>query len=262
MIRTIAIWALCVLAAWVVGGCAPEASVPDAPLAAVAANFAPVAEALVEQFERDTGQRVGLVVGSTGKLYAQIRSGAPYDLFLAADQERPRLLEEDALAVAGSRATYARGALALVAPTRSWQGEVGPGLLRSAAVRRIAIANPELAPYGLASREVLEGLGVWNDLASRLVLGENVGQTFALVASGSVGAALVSRSSLTGEGGGSELPVQLVWEVPAELHAPIRQDAVLLARARDNEVAHSFLRYLGSEAARALKRRHGYLDDK
>ena len=211
---------------------------------AVAANAAEAVEALAADFERETGHGVVVTAGSTGKLYAQILHGAPFDMFLAADRERPRLLVEQGLAVEDSRRTYAIGRLVL------WTADptvaVDADTLSTAAFRRLALANPDLAPYGAAARETLRKLGLWDSLRPKIVLGENVGQAFAMTASGNAELGLVARSSVlrprNGRAGSS-------WNVPADLHTPIRQDAVLLKRAERSEAAQAFQVFLHSPSA-------------
>ena len=209
-------------------------------LVAVAANFARPAERIVEGFTETHGADVALVAGSTGKLYAQIRNGAPFDVFLAADRRRPALLEDEGLALAGSRFTYAVGRLAL------WSGRDGMELnadtLRRGDYRKLAMANPELAPYGQAAREVLARLGALAQARDRVVTAESVGQAFALVATGNADVGLVSATQAQRAVGGS------VWLVPGTLHEPVRQDAVLLARARDNAIAAAFVAFLRTDA--------------
>lgn len=209
-------------------------------LVAVAANFARPAERIVRDFAEVHGGDVALVAGSTGKLYAQIRNGAPFDVFLAADRRRPALLEAEGLAVAGSRFTYAVGRLAL------WAGREGMELngdtLRRGDYRKLAIANPELAPYGQAARDVLSRLGALAQAQPRLVTAESVGQAFALVATGNADLGLVAAPQAQRAGRGS------LWLIPDSLHEPIRQDVVLLARASDNAIAAAFVAFLHTDA--------------
>ena len=218
-------------------------------LVAVAANFVRPAERIVADFAELHGGDVALVAGSTGKLYAQIRNGAPFDLFLAADRRRPALLEEEGLGLAGSRFTYAVGRLAL------WSGqegvEVNADTLRRGDYRKLAIANPELAPYGQAAREVLARLGALAPAQQRLVTAESVGQAFALVATGNADLGLVAAPQAQRAGQGS------LWLVPESLHEPIRQDAVLLTRAGDNAIAAAFVAFLHTDA-RAVIASLGY----
>ena len=223
---------------------------------AVAANSAEPLEAIAEVFEAQTGQPVSLVLGSTGKLYAQIVNGAPFDLFLAADQERPRRLEAEGRIVPASRFTYAVGALVLWSADPDLIGSDGVAILRAGDFRRLAIANPDLAPYGLAAQQAMESLGVASALRPKLVMGENIGQAYAMVASGNAELGFIAASYIASprhDGQGS------AWPVPPELHEPVRQDAVLLKRAEHNAGARAFWRFLRSETAQAIFRRYGYL---
>lgn len=224
-------------------------------LVAVATNFLGPARALAEDFRRETGDEITLVSGSTGKLAAQILQGAPYEAFLAADQARPAMLVEEGAAHPDSRFTYARGRLALWSRDPARIGEDGAAALAAGDVRRVALANPALAPYGVAAEQAIAALGLAGALADKLVLGENVGQAQAMVATGNAELGFVALAGLTGpegEAGGSR------WLVRQALHDPIRQDAVLLARADPGGAAARFLDYLKGEPARALIAAHGY----
>ena len=221
---------------------------------AVAANAAEVVETLAAEFERESGHRVTVTVGSTGKLYAQILHGAPFDVFLAADQERPRLLVEEGLAIEDSQRTYAIGRLVLWSPAPGVA--VNADTLRDGSFRRLAIANPDLAPYGAAARETLRELGLWESLRPKIVAGENVGQAFAMAASGNAELGFVSLASVLSPRNprpGSR------WDVPTRLHAAIRQDLVLLNRAGDNAAARSFHRFLSSPRALEIIESFGFL---
>ena len=236
------------------GGLAGPAAAGEA-VVAVAANFSEVAERLAGDFERESGHRLTFVAGSTGKLYAQIVNGAPFDAFLAADQESPGRLEKEGLAVAESRFTYATGRLTLWSSEPGRIGSDGAATLRQGAFRRLAIANPALAPYGAAARQTLENLGLWKRFKDRIVMGETIGQAHALVASGNAELGFVALSSVLSprnETRGSR------WDVPADLHAPIRQDAVLLARGAGNPAARGFLDFLRSAKAKAVMATYGY----
>jgi len=209
---------------------------------AVAANFAPTLTEIAGAFEAKTGHQVIVASGSTGKQYAQIINGAPFDAFFAADVERPRLLDEAGIGIPGSRYTYAVGRLTLWSPQPDFIDDEG-AVLFSDAYARLAIANPRLAPYGLAAQEVLEELGLWEKLQDRLVRGENINQAFQFVHSGNAQLGFIAASQLTGEvfaASGSR------WQVPATLHAPIRQQAILLT---NSDVARQFMEFsLSSEA--------------
>lgn len=210
---------------------------------AVAANFAPALERLAEDFTALTGHRVVASSASTGKHFAQIRNGAAFDVFLAADAERPALLERLGFGVAGSRFTYAQGRLVLWVPGADALGEPGE-YLAGEGFRRLAIANPRLAPYGAAARQVLEGWGLWEALQGRLVSGENVAQALQFVATGNAQAGLVALAQVL------LLPADLrdaYRLIPPGLHAPIEQQALLL---RPGAPAEAFLHYLrGGRAA-------------
>jgi molybdate transport system substrate-binding protein len=216
---------------------------------AVATNFAATARTLADAFAHETGHRAVTSDGSTGKLYAQIVSGAPFEVFLSADVERPRRLEEDGRAVAGSRFTYALGRLVLWSPDPARVD--GPDALARDDFRHLAIANPELAPYGAAARQVLETLGQWERLQPRLVRGEDVGQTFHFVASASAELGFVALSQVMGRDGSR-------WLVPPDGHAPLEQQAVLLARGEGDETARAVLDFLRGDAAREVIEKAGY----
>jgi molybdate transport system substrate-binding protein len=230
---------------------------PPAPVVArvaVASNFADAARQLAAAYGKQSGHKIEISSASTGKLYAQIRSGAPFDVLLSADAETPRMLVEEGLADGDTLQDYAIGRLVLWSrdPSRVKDGEA---LLRKGAIERLAIANPDLAPYGAAARESLDYLRRWEELRPKLVLGENVGQATQFVVSGAAPLGLLPRSlvqearkSHPGSG----------WEIPASWHAPIVQSAVLLQRGERNPAARGFLKYLQSPAAKQRIRAFGY----
>lgn len=230
---------------------AAPASAADATLA-VAANFKAAMTRLEPAFEAQSGHDLAVAYGATGKFYAQIVNGAPFDALLAADAERPARLETSGDAVAGSRFTYAIGRLVLWSPDPDRIGADGEAVLRAGEFRRLAIANPALAPYGAAASDVIAALGVEAGLQDRIVMGENVGQAFALVASGGAELGFVALSQVKAAGQGSW------WAPPSSLHAPIRQDAVLLAHGEGNDAARAFLAFLVSDQARAIIADAGY----
>lgn len=222
----------------------------DDPLTvAVASNFARSAAELVSHFEDETGIAVRLSNGSTGKLYAQIVNGAPFDLFLAADSARPAKLEESGLAVAGSRFTYARGRLAL------WSAKFDDCHDALRAGGWIALANPETAPYGRAAREYLQAAGYWDDVSDRIAYGENITQAMQFAATGNADAGLVARSVLDGP---HTPDGKCTWTVPQELYEPIEQQAVLLAQAQGDVRAQRLIAFLQSDTALRIMERHGY----
>lgn len=222
-------------------------------LAAVAANFAETAEALVPAFRAETGHDIRLTTGSTGKLYAQIRAGAPFDLLLSADSDTPARLLAEGHAVEGSSFTYAVGRLALWSADPDRIDGDGRAALDDPGLRFLAIANPDLAPYGVAAREVLRALGIWDTFQPRIVMGQNVGQTHSMVATGAAELGFVALSAVISPRAGS---TGSRWDVPQDLFAPIRQDAVLLSP--DNAAARAFLEFLRSEHAAEVIDRFGY----
>lgn len=230
-------------------------AVADHAVIAVAANFAEVTKALAGEFESDSGHDLDVVVGSTGMLYAQIRSGAPFDVLLAADQRRPARLEAQGRIVASSRFTYAIGRLALWSPDADRITDDGTRTLETGRFRKLAMANPDLAPYGLAAKQTLQHLGVYENIAPKIVLGANIGQTQVMVATGNAELGFVALSHLESR---RNRQVGSRWVVPAEMHDPIRQDAVLLERAADNEAAIAFLDYLQSQHGWSIIERFGY----
>lgn len=222
---------------------------------AVASNFAQTAERLASGFEQDSGFEVRLVTGSSGKLFAQIANGAPFDVFLSADQARPEALEQQGLGVSGSRVTYALGRLVLWSRDPEYSGRNCLDELARLGAGRLAIANPRHAPYGMAARDFLANAGLWQRLEPRLLVGENIAQTLQFAATGGARFALVAASQLLS----AEVPVASCSEAIASTrHAPIRQQAVLLQRAADNRAALRFLAYLKSPAAIAVIKAAAY----
>lgn len=218
---------------------------------AVASNFTHAIKALAKNFEEKTGHRVVLSFGSTGKLYAQIIHGAPYDVFFAADSKRPVLLEKNGQALPGSRFTYATGKLVLWSPRQQLVDTKGKVLNRQD-LRHLAIANPDLAPYGRAARQVLQHEGLWLTLQARLVRGENIGQAYQFIKSGNVELGFVAFAQVQYPG---HPATGSWWEIPESLYSPIEQQAVLL---KDNPAASDFLQYVKHDASRALIRSYGY----
>lgn len=218
---------------------------------AAAANFAEPIKVLARRFEETTGYKVTLSLGSTGKLYAQIKNGAPFGVFLAADIERPKRLEAEGDAVPGSRFTYAVGKVVLWSDKTDFVDREG-GVLAEDTFRHLAITNPELAPYGMAAREILEVRGVWDRLQGKIVRGENVIQTSQFVQSGNAELGFVALSQVRGPGkklGGS------YWLVPQSLYTPLEQQTVLL---KDNAAARAFLDFVCGAEASDLIRSYGY----
>lgn len=217
---------------------------------AVATNFSAPMREIATAFEQSGSHQTRLSFGSSGKLYAQIANGAPFELFLSADSAKPRALIEQGLAEADSSFTYAVGTLALWAP-----GTEDPwALLHSGIYRRLAIANARVAPYGAAAREVLAAEGLLLATQSKLVTGENINQAYQFVATGNAQLGFVALSQLLA---GGEMPADAEI-IPASLHAPITQDAVLLPGGADNAAAVALLAFLQGPTAREIMRRYGY----
>ena len=210
---------------------------------AVATNFLVPLRSLAGEFAARTGHSLRISSGSTGQLYAQITNGAPYDVFLSADAARPLRLEAAGATIAGTRRTYALGRIVLWS---AYPGRVDAGGARALDTLgdgKIAIANPEVAPYGVASQEALERLGFWEQVQDRLVRGINVAQVFQFIGTRNAAMGFIAMSQLGGrpkDGEGS------IWIVPPELHDPIRQDMVLLDRAEGNEAAFAFLDFIAA----------------
>ena len=229
----------------------PGAVIADEIRVAVASNFTHVIKAIAGRFESQTGHQVTLSFGSTGRHYAQITNGAPFDLFFAADAARPRRLEDERMAVPGSRFTYAVGKIVLWSPKEDFVDPAGEVLTRGE-FRHLAMANPGLAPYGRAAREIMEARGQWDSLKDDAVRGENIGQTFQFVRSGNAELGFVALSQVKRPG----RPIEgSVWEVPQSLYAPIEQQAVLL---KEGVAARGFLAFVRNEASLAIIRGFGY----
>ena len=221
---------------------------------AVAANFTAPMQKIAAAFEQQTGHRAVLAFGSTGRFYAQVRNGAPFDVLLAADDQTPARLVQEGHAVGASRRTYAVGRLVL------WSADAGlvddrGDVLAAGRFRHLAVANPKVAPYGRAALQVLQARGLAGTLAPKLVTGESIAQAHQFVATRNAELGFVALSQVAAPG----KPVSgSMWRVPSELHDPIRQDAVLLQAGRDKPAAQALLAYLHSPAAQAVIRDHGY----
>lgn len=231
---------------------------------AVASNFTAAMQALVKKFEAQSDYQVKLSFGSTGKLYAQINHGAPFDAFFSADSLRPELLEKNKLAIAGSRFTYALGQLVLWSPDTELVDQEGR-VLESSSFRYLSLANPELAPYGSAARSVLQAKGQWQNLQDRLVMGQNIAQTYQFIDSGNAQLGFVAYSQLkrqwkqnkagTRSGHAKNSIEGSHWIVPTSHYPPIEQQAVVI---NDRQAVRAFVNYLGSEEARQLMAAFGY----
>lgn len=225
----------------------------DVPVA-VAANFALPMQKIAEAFERTTRHRAVVAVGSTGRFHAQVKNGAPFQVLLSADDETPARMEAEGLAVAGTRFTYAVGRLVLWSATPGKVDSRGD-VLRQGGFERLAVADPRLAPYGAAAMEVMEHMGLLPRLRPLLVQGESIAQAWQFVASGNAAMGFVALSQVQVDG---RITQGSAWVVPAHLHAPLRQDAVLLRPGRDKPAARALLAFLQTDEARAIIRRYGY----
>lgn len=218
---------------------------------ATASNFSETLKTLAQYFERKTAHKVTVISGSTGKLYAQIKHGAPFDAFFSGDIKRAELLDEQNIAVADSRFTYAVGKLVLWSPATDYIDQQGK-VLREKQYHYLAIANPKLAPYGKAAQELLHKLNLWDSLQGRMVRGENIGQTLQFVKSGNAQLGLVAYSQIKR----AEHSIEgSFWEVPETFYTPIKQQAVLL---KDNEPTREFYTFVKSSEARTIIRSFGY----
>ena len=226
----------------------------DVVQVAVAANFTAPARALAEVFARTTGHEARLSFGATGAFYTQIKNGAPFDVLLAADDERPARLEKEGDTVAGSRFTYATGQLVLWSAKPGLVDDEG-AVLKHGQFGKIAIANPKNAPYGAAAMQALDKLGLTAAVQPKLVTGESIGQTYNFIATGNAELGFVALAQVL-EGG--KLKSGSMWVVPAQYHAPIIQDAVILNRAANNPAAKAWMELLKTPQSKALIRSYGY----
>jgi molybdate transport system substrate-binding protein len=221
---------------------------------AVAANFVAPIQKIAAAFEAQTPHTVKLAIGSTSGIYAQVRNGAPFDVFLSADEETTERLQAEGLAVRGSHFTYAVGRVVLWSTNPRLVDRQGD-VLSHGGFDRIAVANPKLAPYGKAAMETLQRMGVYDKLKAKIVQGENVGQSFQFVSSGNAPLGFVALSQVMVDG---KIMKGSAWIVPMSLHSPLRQDAVVLKAGASNPAAGEFADFLRSEKARGIIRAYGY----
>lgn len=226
----------------------------DAVTIAVASNFTAPLQKIAAEFEKETGHKVVPSFGSTGKFYAQIKAGAPFEILLAADNETPARLEKEGAAVAGSSFTYAIGKLVLWSKQAGYVDDKGE-VLKKNKFKHLALANPKLAPYGAAGFELLKSLGMIEAIEPKFVTGENISQTYQFVASGNAELGFVALSQVYKDG---KITNGSAWSVPQQHYTPIRQDAVLLAKGKDHPAAVALLHYLKSDKTQALIRSFGY----
>jgi molybdate transport system substrate-binding protein len=226
----------------------------ETTLAAVASNFTQPMSEIAEAFEKATGHSAKLSFGSSGKFVAQFENGAPFEVFLSADAEKPAQLEKAGLAVAGSRFTYAIGKLVLWSAKPGYVDEQGR-ILEQGGFKHLALADPKLAPYGEASVEVLKNKGLFEKIKPLFVLGENISQTHQFISTGNAELGFIALSQVIEDG---KIAEGSAWAVPENLHSPIRQDAVLLDKGKNNPAAAALLQFLKSAEARAIIQKYGY----
>lgn len=221
---------------------------------AVAANFTAPVQVIAADFEKDTGNKVVASYGATGQFYAQIKNGAPFEVFLSADDITPAKLESEGMTVPGSRFTYAIGALALWSAKDGYVDANGD-VLKKNEFRHLAIANPKTAPYGLAATQALDKLGLAQAVAPKIVEGQNISQTQQFIATGNAELGFVALSQIYKNG---KITSGSAWMVPESLHEPIKQDAVILTKGKDNAAAKAFVEYLKGPKAAAVIKSFGY----
>lgn len=221
---------------------------------AVASNFTAPMQKIAAEFAKDTGHKAVLSFGATGKFYAQINHGAPFGVLLAADDTTPAKIASEGKGVAASRFTYAVGKLVLWSKQDGYVDAQG-NVLNTGKFQHLAIANPKLAPYGMAAQQTLTQLGLLEQIKPKLVQGENIGQTYQFAATGNAELGFVALSQVMEDG---KIKSGSAWMVPAAMHDPIRQDAIILNNAKDNAAAKALMDYLQGDKARAIISAYGY----
>ena len=226
---------------------------------AVAANFTAPMQKIAQAFEQDTGHKALLAFGATGKFYAQIKNGAPFAVLLSADDETPARLEKEGVAIAGTRFTYAVGRLALWSKNTSLVDDKGQVLLSNTtdknSFKKLAIADPKLAPYGAAAMEVIERMGVIAKVTPKLVQGDSIGQAFQFVMTENAELGFVALSQISIDG---RITQGSAWVVPQNLYTPLKQEAVLLPLGKNNAAALALMKYMRTDRAQAIIRAYGY----
>lgn len=230
------------------------AAYADEVQVAVAANFTAPMQQIAAEFEKDTGHKAVLSFGATGKFFAQISNGAPFDVLLSADDKTPAKLEKEFLAAPHTRFTYAIGKLVLWSAKEGYVDAKGE-VLKTGEFKHLALANPKTAPYGAAAITSMKKLGVLKNVEPRFVQGENIAQSYQFVATGNAELGFVALSQVYKDG---KITSGSAWIVPASLHEPIRQNAVVLARGRNNRAAAALTDYLKTNKARAIIKSYGY----
>jgi molybdate transport system substrate-binding protein len=220
---------------------------------AVASNFAYTLRSLAKDFQTKTGHVIRVSSASTGKLYSQILHGAPFDVFLAADENRPDRLIAEGKAKAGNAHTYALGKLVLLSNIK--QKNNCRDILETTALKHLAIANPKTAPYGSAAKQVLEKIGLWQSLQPKLVMGENIAQTLQFVSTTNADAGFVAKSMLLQNG---NVKSSCTWDIPADFHTPIKQKMIVLSKSSKQKTSMAFLNYMQSSDAAKIIKQSGY----
>ncbi|MDB6145804.1 MAG: modA [Pseudomonas sp.] len=221
---------------------------------AVAANFTAPIQAIAKDFEKDTGHKLVAAYGATGQFYTQIKNGAPFEVFLAADDTTPAKLEKEGDTVPGSRFTYAVGKLALWSAKDGYVDDKG-AVLKANQYQHLSIADPKAAPYGLAATQVLAKLNLTEATKDKIVTGQNITQTYQFVSTGNAELGFVALSQIYKDG---KITSGSAWLVPANLHDPIKQDAVILTKGKDNAAAKALVEYLKGPKAAAVIKSYGY----
>lgn len=224
-------------------------------MVAVATNFLTTAEELIKQFEEESDLKITLVAGSSGQLFAQAKNGAPYDVFFSADQEKIEAIVEESLGIDDSRITYARGRLCfMVNPKKDYKQNAGE-LFANLEFTRIVLANPKLAPYGAAAEEVFDALEIdMKKEKKKVILADNVGKAYAIVNTGNADVGMVALSSVLDD----ELSDEYFYVLPAKHYSPLRQDAIILSRTKNEASAREFIDFVQSDDAKAIIRNNGY----
>lgn len=234
-----------------------ERTLADEVNVAVASNFKSTLQKISNDFKVATGHDLKISSASSGKIFAQIKHGAPYDVFLSADEKLPDQLVRDKLASSESTHIYALGKLVLIANLKTSRG--CENIISSNRLKHLAIANPEIAPYGLAAKQVLQKLDLWQQLQPRIVMGENAAQTLLFVSTKNADAGFVPQSMLhMALNRGKTMDGVCVWSVPTDMYAPIKQKMVLLNKAKDKSAALMFIQYMQSAAAREIIKASAY----
>lgn len=221
---------------------------------AVAANFTAPIQTIAADFKKDTGHTLVAAYGATGQFYAQIKNGAPFEVFLSADDSTPQKLESEGDTVKGSRFTYAVGTLALWSAKEGYVDAKGD-VLQKNQYQHLSIANPKAAPYGLAATQVLAKLGLTDQVKSKLVEGQNITQAYQFVSTGNAELGFVALSQIYKDG---KVSSGSAWIVPGQMHDPIKQDAVILNKGKDNPAAKALVDYLKGPKAAAVIKSYGY----